>query len=113
LQDKLFLISDAVTDSETGDYRFRFADDRYVDANGTLAGSALTMWQAVQNAIRLAGIEPAEALRMASTYPARVMGRADTLGKIAPGYEAKFVMFDDEWNLVNQSGVNDLLQVYP
>lgn len=33
---RLFLISDAVTESLTGDYRFRFSGDRYVDETGTL-----------------------------------------------------------------------------
>ena len=104
LGDKLFLISDAVTESLTGDYRFRFAGDRYVDEAGVLAGSALTMWEAVKNAVQYARIPLEEALRMASTYPARAIGEDHRLGKIAPGYEAHFVVFDEamelrrEWN---------------
>ncbi len=96
LGDKLFLITDAVTESLLGDYRFRFSGDRYVDENGTLAGSALTMWQAVQNVVHFADIPLDEALRMASTYPAAVLGEGHRLGKIAPGYAAKLVVFDGE-----------------
>ena len=98
LGEKLFLISDAVTESRAGDYRFRFAGDHFIDEAGTLAGSSLTMWQAVQNAVRHAGIPLEEALRMASTYPAACIGEGHRLGKIAPGYEAAMVVFESEGN---------------
>lgn len=103
LGDRLFLISDAVTESLAGDYRFRFAGDRYVDEAGTLAGSSLTMWQAVRNAVRHAGIPLAEALRMAGTYPAEVVELGHRLGKIAPGYTADFIFFNDRMELVSVS----------
>jgi N-acetylglucosamine-6-phosphate deacetylase len=96
LQHKLFLITDAVTESLLGDYRFRFSGDRFTDEQGTLAGSALTMQQAIQNAVQYAGIDRAEALRMASTWPAAAAGLGDRLGKIAPGYDAKMFLFQDK-----------------
>lgn len=99
LREKLFLISDAVTESLTGDYRFHFSGDRYVDESGVLAGSALTMWQAVKNVVQFAGIPLQEALRMGSTYPALVINEGHRLGKIAPGYAAHFVVFDDALEL--------------
>lgn len=94
LGDKLFLISDAVTETRHGDYRFRFAGDRYVDGAGTLAGSSLTMWQAVKNVVQYGGIALDEALRMASTYPATVIGEGYRLGRIAVGYAAEFIVFE-------------------
>ncbi len=94
LGDKLFLISDAVTESPIGNYQFRFAGDRYLDEVGTLAGSSLTMWQAVQNVVQHCGIELEEALRMASTYPATVVGEGQRLGRIAAGYAAALIGFD-------------------
>ena len=100
LREKLFLISDAVTESLMGDYRFRFSGDRYADESGVLAGSALTMWQAVKNVVQHAGIPLEEALRMASTYPAQIVGEGHRLGKIAPGYEAHFVVFDQAMELL-------------
>jgi len=93
LQNKLFLITDAVTESLTGDYRFRFSGDRFTDEQGTLAGSALTMRQAIQNAVAFAGIDLAEALRMASTRPAEALGMGHWLGKILPGYDAEMYQF--------------------
>jgi N-acetylglucosamine-6-phosphate deacetylase len=99
LGEKLFLITDAVTESLTGDYKFHFAGDRFLNDSGTLAGSALTMWKAIQNVVRHAGIPLEEALRMASTYPAEIAGVSDRLGKIAPGYEAHLIVFDRDLNL--------------
>jgi N-acetylglucosamine-6-phosphate deacetylase len=94
LKEKLFLITDAVTESRAGDYRFRFAGDRFVDDNGTLAGSSLSMWQAVLNAVRHAGIPLDEALRMAALYPAAAVGQDKRWGRLKPGYSASLLTFD-------------------
>lgn len=91
--ERLFLITDAVTDAES-EYAHIFKGDRYVLPEGTLSGSALTMMQAVKNLVRNAGISLEEALRMASTYPAKMLTDFK-LGKIEKGYEARFVVFDE------------------
>jgi N-acetylglucosamine-6-phosphate deacetylase len=70
-----------------------------VDKNGTLGGSALTMIEGVQNLVQQVGIPLEEALRMASLYPARAMGRANDLGSIAEGKVANLVIFDDAFNV--------------
>ncbi|RYY18344.1 MAG: N-acetylglucosamine-6-phosphate deacetylase, partial [Cytophagaceae bacterium] len=56
LGERLFLITDAVEASTQGAYRFRREGDHFVDEQGTLAGSALTMPQALANCVRHAGI---------------------------------------------------------
>lgn len=95
MQDRLFVITDAVTDTDQGPYQHYLAGDKYESA-GILSGSALTMGKAVRNLVNHAGIDLAEALRMASLYPARVVGLDNRLGKIAKGYAAKFVLIDDK-----------------
>jgi N-acetylglucosamine-6-phosphate deacetylase len=40
-------------------------------------------------------IELADAVRMASEYPAQFLGLGHEIGKIAPGYWADFVVADD------------------
>ena len=95
LGERLFLITDAVTDSTQGAYRFRRQADHYVDEQGTLAGSALTLLGAVGNCVREVGIPLPEALRMATLYPARVLALDDELGLIAPGYRANLCLFDE------------------
>lgn len=62
-------------------------------ADGTLAGSALTMDQAVRNVVDAAGVDPLDAIRSASTTPARLLGD-DTRGRITPGARADLVVLD-------------------
>jgi len=67
------------------------------DENGTLAGTGLNMATAMRNAVRLLGLEIAEAARMASEYPAAFLGLDHELGQIAPGFRANLVLMDDEF----------------
>ena len=60
---------------------------------GQLAGSALTMIEAVRNLVKL-GVRLEDALRAASEVPARVARRAD-LGRLVPGAPADVVVLDD------------------
>jgi N-acetylglucosamine-6-phosphate deacetylase len=90
--ERLFLITDAVTNA-SGPYPHVYGDNRYCLPDGTLSGSALTMLQAVQNMVQHVGVDLDEALRMASLYPAQLLGKQNELGKIAIGYPADFVIF--------------------
>ncbi|MFT3948868.1 MAG: N-acetylglucosamine-6-phosphate deacetylase [Agriterribacter sp.] len=97
--ERLFFITDAVAETSTGDYQHVFKGDRYTLPNGTLSGSALTMMQAVKNAVTFADIPLEEALRMASTYPAALLNERVQFGKIEKNYAAEFVVFDDALNI--------------
>jgi N-acetylglucosamine-6-phosphate deacetylase len=66
-------------------------------ADGTIAGSAATLWQCLQNAVRF-GIPVDEAIRSATCHPARQLGCADRVGSIAVGKQADFVLCDAELN---------------
>ena len=76
-----------------------FRHGQCVDMNGTLGGSALTMNEGVQNLVQHVGISLEEALRMASLYPARAIGRADELGSVAEGKIANLVIFNDAFKV--------------
>jgi N-acetylglucosamine-6-phosphate deacetylase len=76
-------------------------DGRCATATGTLAGSDLDMLTAVNNATEFAGIDWFEAVRMASTYPARALGLDGQLGKIAPGYAANLLGLDSNRNITH------------
>ncbi len=95
MQERLFLITDAVTEVAEGAYQHVFKDDRYVLPDGTLSGSTLTMLKAVTNCIEQAGIEMDEALRMASLYPARVAQLLE-FGKIETGFRADFAVLSPQ-----------------
>jgi N-acetylglucosamine-6-phosphate deacetylase len=97
---RLFLITDAVEVGTTGDYIYVEEPDRYVNAQGVLAGSRLTMLQAVRNCINKVGITPEEALRMGAAYPANVAGLGKELGYIAPGYRSDMIALNDQWQLI-------------
>ena len=94
---RLFIITDAVTNDISGDYKFIHAGTHYTDTKGTLSGSALTMMQGVKNCVEQVEIPLEESLRMASTYPAEVLNLDHYLGKIKPNYQANMVIFDDNF----------------
>lgn len=93
LGDKLFLITDAVTAATEGTYQHQFTGDRYIMPDGTLSGSCLTMLQAVQNCVNHVGINLAEAVNMASLYPAQLASLTKK-GKVAAGYDADLIVFN-------------------
>jgi len=64
--------------------------------DGRLAGSVLTMDRAVRNLKDVMEISLAEAWRLGSAVPARVLGLADTKGAIAEGMDADLVVCDAE-----------------
>ena len=59
------------------------------------AGSVATTNQLVCNMVELADVSLLDAVRMASTTPARIMGVANKKGTLAPGMDADLVIFDE------------------
>jgi len=98
MKERLFVITDAVTETDKGGYQHHLVSDKY-EAGGILSGSALTMAKSVQNLVTHCGIELSEALRMCSLYPARVMGLEKELGKIEKGYKAKLVVMNEKYEV--------------
>jgi N-acetylglucosamine-6-phosphate deacetylase len=97
--ERLFAITDAVTETISGPYRHHLASDRY-ECNGVLSGSALTMHQAFLNLVNKVGIEAGEALRMCSLYSAQLLGCDDIYGKIVPQAAGQFIVMDNQFALV-------------
>ncbi len=65
-------------------------------ANGTLAGSVLTMAAAVQNMVELAGLPIERVVPMATEIPARILGIADSKGRLENGYDADVVVMNEK-----------------
>ena len=63
-------------------------------SDGTLAGSALCMDQAIRNVVQRCNVSLESALRAASTNPTQALGCTDR-GVISPGYRADLVALDD------------------
>jgi N-acetylglucosamine-6-phosphate deacetylase len=105
LRDKLFLVSDAmpVVGGKTMSFKIGTEEVIYDLAGcetkeGVIGGSAISMRDAVKGCIEKAGMETAEAIRMATSYPARVLGEG-TIGVIREGSIANMVIFDDSFNI--------------
>jgi N-acetylglucosamine-6-phosphate deacetylase len=64
-------------------------------AEGTLSGSDLNMASAVRNTVELLGQPIEEALRMASLYPAELLGLSSNVGQIKTGFQADLVLLDN------------------
>jgi N-acetylglucosamine-6-phosphate deacetylase len=96
--DRIVLITDAVQatglpDGEyvLGDQRIFVQDGAARLKEGNLAGSTLTLLQAVVNMVREIGVSLPDAFRMASFNPAQSIGLADR-GWIQEGNQADFVI---------------------
>jgi len=103
---KLVLVSDAMAsvgstqpDFELYGERVSLQAGRLVNADGALAGSAIALMDAVRFTTREVGLPLTETLRMASLYPAAVIGLDHMLGRIACGYRADLVFFDEDFSV--------------
>jgi len=97
--ERLFLITDAVAPVANGQYVHVEKEDCFTLPDGTLSGSKLSLLKAVKNCVEKADIQLDEALRMASTYPAKVMELAGR-GKIESGSKANLTVFSEDFKPV-------------
>lgn len=70
------------------------AGDRAVLADGTMAGSTLTMSEALSNLARFTGLSAADAVLLAAENPARVLGIDGFKGRLEVGMDADIVILN-------------------
>jgi len=80
---------------DRGELRVQVVDGAPRLADGTLAGSALTMDAAIRRMVEEAGIPLTEAVAAATSTPARLLGLGDR-GRIVPGCRADLVALDPD-----------------
>jgi N-acetylglucosamine-6-phosphate deacetylase len=97
--ERLFAITDAVTETNEGYYQHYLAGDKF-ESHGILSGSALNMVKAFQNLVNHVGLDIDEALRMCSLYPAKALKRENELGRIEKGFKAKLVVLNEKMDVV-------------
>lgn len=97
--ERLFAITDAVTETNAGWYKHTLEGDKYT-SNGILSGSALTMHKAFKNLMQHCDIPFEESIRMCSLYPAKALALDDKLGMIKENYQASMLVLDKEMNIV-------------
>lgn len=105
---KAVLVTDAMATIGAEEKSFQIYDEtiyekegKLVNAEGNLAGSAISMIDAVKNATTMLDLSLEEAIRMASLYPAQYLGLGDQYGLLKSGYKANMVHFDDEFNVTS------------
>ena len=97
---------------ELGSRRITIRDGVCVAEDGTLAGSALTMIDAVRGAIDWLGLALADAIRLAATEPARFMGLEHDLGTLRVGGRANLLHLDADLR-VRRSWIDGEMMVLP
>jgi N-acetylglucosamine-6-phosphate deacetylase len=103
--ERLTLISDAIAAAGLGDGNYDIweetitvKDGRTANERGAIAGSVITMLDAVRMMLSLATSETAVAT-MASANPAKLLGIDDECGSIAVGKRADLVALDADGNV--------------
>ncbi len=81
-----------------GSQRVMLREGRAITAEGTLAGSLLTMDAALKRVVQFGAASLREAARMASGTPARLLGLTDR-GRIVPGALADLVILEEDLTL--------------
>lgn len=105
--EKLLLVTDATAPAGADIDQFNFVgttvyykDGKCFGADGTLGGSAVTMIESIAQCVKFVGIELAEAIRMATLYPAKAISVADKLGSIEAGKVANLVAFTNDYRIL-------------
>jgi len=103
--ERVSLISDAIAAAGLGDGNYEIwgegisvKNGRTQNARGSIAGSVITMLDAVRMMSSL-GASEVEVARMASTNPARVLGIDQDCGSIEEGKRADLVALDQDGNV--------------
>ena len=103
--DSVSLVSDSVAPTGLGDGEYQLWDEKITVTNGRtqnerghLAGSVITMHDAVKQMLSL-GFSEVDVAKMASSNPARLLGIDDLYGSIEVGKRADLVAIDEDGNI--------------
>nr|WP_296775268.1 N-acetylglucosamine-6-phosphate deacetylase [Rhodococcus sp. (in: high G+C Gram-positive bacteria)] len=108
---RIALVSDAMAAAGMSDGRYRLGPldvtvrdsvARLASEEGDpdaqpIAGGTATVLDLVRRAVLVAGVSVVEAVRAASSTPAALIGRGDTIGSLAPGFDADIVVVDEKF----------------
>ena len=94
--DRIHLVTDAIAAAGMGEGEYPLATLRtHLGGDGvprledgTIAGSVLTMNEALRNVLAFTGCTLPEAAWLAAATPARLAGERDRKGRLVPGYDA-------------------------
>ncbi|GGF81381.1 amidohydrolase family protein [Alteromonas lipolytica] len=105
---KICLVTDAMALAASDATSMPFFDtvirrdhNKLTTPDGTLAGSCLTMLDAVKNAVELCEVSLEDAITMASATPAAALGVTDSLGSIEPGKTANLLTLSADYKITH------------
>ncbi|HYO50664.1 MAG TPA: N-acetylglucosamine-6-phosphate deacetylase [Chloroflexia bacterium] len=104
---RISLVTDAMAALGMSDGTYKLGDQDVIVAGGAarladgrLAGSVLTLDQAVRNLVSFAGCSPSDAILAVTTVPASLLGMANSLARIASGSRADVVLLNSDLRVV-------------
>ncbi|NRR04883.1 N-acetylglucosamine-6-phosphate deacetylase [Brevibacillus sp. RS1.1] len=104
--EKLALVSDSMRAAAMGEGTYDLGgqevhvhDYQAKLADGTLAGSILTLNRAVGNMVTLSGVSLPDAVEMASLTPASILGFGERKGRLAAGYDADITVLNTQFDV--------------
>ncbi|MGF9908962.1 N-acetylglucosamine-6-phosphate deacetylase [Brevibacillus porteri] len=104
--ERLALVSDSMRAAAMGEGTYDLGgqevhvhDNQAKLADGTLAGSILTLNRAVGNMVTLSGVSLPDAVEMASLTPASILGFGDRKGRLAVGYDADITVLNTQFDV--------------
>jgi len=103
---KVVLVTDAIQAAGMPDGKYKLGKQKVIVKKGVcrlesgeLAGSTLTMDEAVRNAMKSVGLPLRTAIKMAAINPAVAISINKNKGSLKPGKDADIVIIDDEVNV--------------
>jgi N-acetylglucosamine-6-phosphate deacetylase len=105
-QNHMVLVTDGISATGMPDGTYMLGDmevevrDGRCTANGTLAGSVLTLDRGVQNLMQFTGADLATAVAAASRNPSQLMGISDSWGTIEVGRPANLTVLSPEADVI-------------
>ncbi len=104
--DHLTLITDSMEATDCADGEYAIAgmpvivrDGKARTIDGAIAGSTLSLWEAVKNLVSFAHISLGEAIWAATMAPALQVGLASEIGSVAVGKRADLLLLDEQDNI--------------
>ncbi|UKK99908.1 N-acetylglucosamine-6-phosphate deacetylase [Brevibacillus brevis] len=105
--ERLALVSDSMRAAAMGEGTYDLGgqevhvqDNQAKLADGTLAGSILTLNRAVGNIVTLSGVSLPDAVEMASLTPASILGFGERKGRLAAGYDADITVLNTQFDVI-------------
>ena len=114
---RIAIVTDAMAAAGSTDGDYQLGSQAVTVVNGkavlrgtnTIAGSTLTLDQALRMAMLEVGLSPREAVEAVTLTPAKALGLQHRHGLLAPGFAADAVLLDREWMVTGVWGAGEHL----